>query len=71
MTRQFGPLVTCKFIDVTSSDLDKYPAVKKLIEERRAHYPIIAINGKVRYVGTFSHTFILRDIAVLTGTKRR
>jgi len=70
LERNFGEAVTCRFVDVESAELQRYPEIAERLRRRgKAALPIVAFNGKVRYSGIFSPTFIQRDLRELLGEK--
>jgi len=62
LQQRFGNKVSVKYVDTTDGGVSEYPQVQRLLADGVKQFPIVAIDGRVRYVGTFSPTFIIRDV---------
>jgi len=67
LERNFGESVVCRFVDVDGPELANYPSIAERVQRGKAALPIVAIDGKVRYSGIFSPTFIQRDVREILG----
>ncbi len=63
--RKYGPgLVKVKWVDVLSPDLEDYPEVYKYVTEHET-YPIVMINGTIKFVGSISVDLINKELQKL------
>ncbi len=68
--RKYGPnLIEVKWVDVMSPDLEDYPEVNDYIAQHDT-YPIVTINGLIKFVGSISVDLINKELEKL-GLKRR
>ena len=64
LQKKYGDKIGVQYIDVDDDpEVDNYPQIIKIMEEKSAPLPIVAMNSEPIFAGAVSYPHILSEIA--------
>ncbi|HEX6971161.1 MAG TPA: hypothetical protein VF234_02990 [Limnochordia bacterium] len=67
---RYGAGVAVRYVDVEQARSREDAVIAQAVRAGRVRLPVVAIDGRVRYSGLFTPTFVLRDLDRLLSRAR-